>query len=70
MFGGMFSLDGIHPSNIGHGLIANEFIKTMNQAYGTGIAELPPEVLQILFLTDPTIDKDGDGKATGRLGVG
>ncbi len=42
----------------------------MNQAYGTGIAELAPEVLQLLFLTDPTIDKDGDGKATGRLGVG
>lgn len=70
MLGGLFSLDGIHPSNIGHALVANEFIKTMNQAFSMNVPELSPEILTVLFLSDPSIDKDGDGKATGRLGVG
>jgi len=30
--GGLFSLDGIHPSAIGHGLIAWEFLKIMKKA--------------------------------------
>jgi hypothetical protein len=70
VLGGMFSLDGVHPSNIGHALVANEFIKTMNQSFGLSVPELPAEVLNSLFLTDPSIDKDGDGRATGRFGVG
>jgi hypothetical protein len=28
--GGVFSLDGVHPTAIGHGLIAHEFLKVMN----------------------------------------
>jgi len=68
--GGLFSLDGVHPSNIGHGLIANEFIRTINDEFGMSVPELPTEVLQYLALTDPSTDKDGDGRATGRLGVG
>lgn len=32
--GGIFSLDGVHPSDIGHGIIANEFVKVMNAKYG------------------------------------
>src|ERR1035437_9902562 len=28
--GGLFSLDGVHPTNTGYAIIANEFIKTMN----------------------------------------
>ncbi len=28
--GGLFSLDGVHPTAIGHGIIAYEFLKTMN----------------------------------------
>lgn len=28
--GGIFSLDGVHPSGIGHGLIAHEFLKVVN----------------------------------------
>lgn len=70
ILGGLFSLDGVHPSNIGQALITNEFIKTMNQAFNFTVPELPPQVLNDIFLTDPSIDKDGDGKATGRLGVG
>lgn len=31
--GGLFSIDGIHPTNTGYAIIANEFIKTINRAY-------------------------------------
>ena len=34
--GGLFSLDGVHPSAIGQGLIAHEFLKAMNQAGVSG----------------------------------
>lgn len=33
--GGGFSLDGIHPSPRGYGLIANEFLKSINATYGS-----------------------------------
>ena len=33
--GGLFSLDGLHPSNTGYAIIANEFIKGINGAFGT-----------------------------------
>ena len=32
--GGLFSLDGMHPTNTGYALIANEAIKAMNAAWG------------------------------------
>lgn len=35
--GGIFGLDGVHPSDLGYGLVANEFIRLINQAYGTHI---------------------------------
>jgi len=35
--GGLFSLDGIHPTNTGYAVIANQFIATLNQARGTSI---------------------------------
>jgi len=35
--GGVFSYDGFHPSDIGYTLIANEFIRTINQHYATKI---------------------------------
>lgn len=31
--GGLFSLDGVHPTNQGQGIIANEFIKVINQKF-------------------------------------
>ncbi|MCB1903323.1 MAG: hypothetical protein KDI18_04325 [Gammaproteobacteria bacterium] len=70
LLGGLFSLDGVHPSNIGHALIANEFVTTMNQAFGMTLPVFDQAALEFLFSTDPSIDKDGDGKAVGRLGVG
>jgi lysophospholipase L1-like esterase len=35
--GGLFSLDGVHPSSRGHGIVANEFIKAINSKFGTNI---------------------------------
>jgi lysophospholipase L1-like esterase len=35
--GGVFSLDGVHPSSRGHGLMANLFIKAMNAKWGMSI---------------------------------
>lgn len=32
--GGLFSLDGVHPTSKGQGVLANEFIKVMNASFG------------------------------------
>lgn len=40
--GGSFSLDGIHLTPRGNAVVANEFIKTINGKYGTGITVLNP----------------------------
>ncbi len=37
---GIFSLDGIHPSNTGHALVANHFIAVINKAYGAGLSSV------------------------------
>jgi hypothetical protein len=39
MLGGIFSLDGVHPSNTGYAIIANAFIDTLNTWWGTHIPE-------------------------------
>ncbi len=36
--GGLFGLDGIHPTNTGYALLANQFIAASNTALGTTIA--------------------------------
>ena len=35
--GGLFSLDGVHPTNTGYAVIANRFITTLNETRGTSI---------------------------------
>ncbi|OGV05969.1 MAG: hypothetical protein A2499_03600 [Stygiobacter sp. RIFOXYC12_FULL_38_8] len=35
--GGLFSLDGVHPSNQGYAIVANEFIKAINLKWGSNI---------------------------------
>jgi len=37
VIGGVFSLDGVHPTSKGQGLIANEFIRMMNLKLGTSL---------------------------------
>jgi hypothetical protein len=67
---GVFSLDTVHPSNIAHALLANEIIKVMNSTFGTAVPPIDQKILSLIFLLDPSIDKDFDGRARGRLGVG
>jgi lysophospholipase L1-like esterase len=38
--GGLFSLDGIHPSNTGYAIVANTFIDAMNAAFKSSIADV------------------------------
>ena len=68
--GGIFSLDGVHPSNIGHALAANAFIQTINSHFHSNIPLISDRELQLIFLRDPFQDKDGDGKVRGRFGAG
>ncbi len=35
--GGIFSLDGVHPSDVGYGIVTNEFIKTINSKFSASI---------------------------------
>ena len=38
--GNAYSLDGVHPTTQGYGLVANEFIKTINEKYGASIPKI------------------------------
>ena len=64
--GGLFSLDGVHPSNLTHAVVADFFIETLNTHYQTAFPRLSEEELFSTFLFDPHIDKDGDGRVPGR----
>lgn len=50
--GGIFSLDGFHPTNTGYAIASNEFIKTINKFYGTHIPRLN---LKAIKRTDPLV---------------
>jgi hypothetical protein len=50
--GGLVSLDGVHPTNTLHALIANQFIKVMNQELG---ASIPPVSVRQVEKSDPLI---------------
>jgi hypothetical protein len=50
--GGIFSLDGIHPSNTGAAATANYFIKTMNRRTA---AHIPPVNVRNIERNDPLI---------------
>jgi hypothetical protein len=61
--GGLFSLDGVHPTNTGNAIIANEFIKTMNRSLQTGI---PPISVEQVAKTDPLIFPQGTQGGHGK----
>ncbi|MHB8348377.1 MAG: SGNH/GDSL hydrolase family protein [Acidiferrobacterales bacterium] len=48
--GGVFSLDGVHPTNTGYALLANIFIDRMNTALSTKIADVN---VSAIAATDP-----------------
>ncbi|WP_180540474.1 SGNH/GDSL hydrolase family protein [Nevskia soli] len=64
--GGAFSLDGLHPSNTGYALIANQFITVSNEAFGTSVPLISPSALTAIAMNDPFIDFTGAGKVPGR----
>jgi len=64
--GGLLSLDGVHPSDIGHALIANAFIRTMNATWHMDIPPLSKTQLASIALTDPFVDRDGNLVVRGR----
>jgi lysophospholipase L1-like esterase len=49
IFGGAFSLDGVHPSPRGYALIANSFIAAINLKYGSNMAAVSFGDYRILF---------------------
>lgn len=53
--GGFFSYDGFHPSDVGYMLIANEFIRTINDAYDT---DIPLASISELFTNNAPDDED------------
>ena len=68
--GGLFSLDGVHPSDIAHAFVANEFITAFNTTYALNIPLIDPSLLAYLFITDPFVDLNGNGRVRGRPFVG
>jgi hypothetical protein len=50
--GGLFSLDGIHPTNTGYAILANETIKTMNTKFNM---KIPLVSVDTVASTDPLI---------------
>jgi len=50
--GGLFSLDGIHPTNTGHAIIANNFIHVLNDKFD---ADLEPVSVEEVAEKDPLV---------------
>jgi lysophospholipase L1-like esterase len=65
--GGLFSLDGIHPTNTGYALIANKFIDTMNSALGLSIPDVD---VAAIAASDPLFGPNiQPGAGTSRLHI-
>ena len=64
--GGLFSLDGVHPSDIGHALVANAFIAAANAKFGMDIPQLNQSQLTQIAAADPFIDWNGGLVVAGR----
>jgi lysophospholipase L1-like esterase len=61
----MYSSDGVHPSDIGHALIANSFIDAINRCYGTNIPMYSDAELTAILNNDRFADNDGNGRIEG-----
>ena len=64
--GGVYSLDGVHPSNIGHAIIANEFLKVTNSAFHLNVPLITTQQLLTILAEDPFVDFNGNLKVRGR----
>ena len=61
--GGVFSLDGVHPTNTGYAVVANEFIKALDDAG----ADIPPLLVEPVADADPLVFP-GVGQPPSALG--
>lgn len=52
--GGIFSLDGIHPTNSGYAILANAYIDAMNRGFGTQLQDV---TLEPIVNHDPLVPK-------------
>lgn len=59
--GGIFSLDGVHPTATAQGLVANRFIDKINEFYGTAI---PPVDVATIAATDDLVLKSPAAKSS------
>ncbi|MCU0343478.1 MAG: SGNH/GDSL hydrolase family protein [Ignavibacterium sp.] len=58
--GGLFSLDGVHPSSQAHGIVANEFINVINSKYGANIPLVDVSAIPgSIYFTGKISYKDG-----------
>ena len=64
--GGLFSLDAVHPSDIGHAIVANFFIAKANSFYHMNIPFIPKAQLNTILQNDPFVDFNGDLIVRGR----
>ena len=64
--GGMFSLDEVHPSDIGHAIVANAFLEAANSAFNLNAPLLDTAQLAAIVKQDPFIDFQGNLKVRGR----
>jgi hypothetical protein len=62
--GGVFSLDGVHPTNTGYAVVANKFVKALDSAFAAGI---PPLSVEQVAATDPLV-LPGVGRPPSALG--
>jgi hypothetical protein len=60
--GGAFTLDGVHPGYTGQAFVANYLLAEIDSAMGFTSA---PYDLETVALTDPYVDRDGDGWVPG-----
>jgi GDSL-like Lipase/Acylhydrolase len=64
--GGIFSLDGVHPSDTGYALVANAFIRKADSYWDMSIPPLSQEQLLSIARSDPFIDFNGNLVVPGR----
>lgn len=67
--GGLFSLDGVHPSNHGHAIIANEFIKVINSKWGGNIPQVNVASITPSFILGKRISFDNFGIPKFQVGA-
>jgi len=65
--GGIFGYDGVHPTRLGYGLVANAFINAINQTFG---ASIPPVDLYPLAFLPPSGVPQASGLEIAAAGAG